>query len=652
MQPRIAFSGAAVIAMAGDTILEDHTVVVENGVVAAVGPRLTTATTDCEVVDAAGLYLMPGLCDMHVHLHVRSDLDLFLANGITLVRDMFGRPTHLQWADQVAAGDLAGPRIVVASPIIDGVGPAGRSIWPDVLTLVDPEDAFPMVKRLVDQGYDQVKAYSWLSREAVSALGEACRALDIRLVGHCPDAVSMSQAASIGQSCFEHLTNLERDNLSAWAAPIYQSLLPRGGPRPFDSEAIRLTATGLDERAVARLADELADSSTWNCATVIVKYRSLADNDPSDPSLELVMPQQRAIWATLDAVRRDALEVPRGREFARRRHEVLLDTVAQLHSSGAPLLVGTDTQNPYVVPGVSVAEELENFVAAGMTPYQALRYATAEPARFLGENFGTVTTGNRADLLLLRSNPLRSIGAVRDVEAVMAAGRLYDRDDLSSRVSRRAEACAAPPRQRRPAELAPPPGAILAQGSLSRLKHGVRDAVIHYRCCELPEAQMLQIDEQLDDGTTIESRTTVIDLAGAVVRGTAARSTAAGNDTVTVARSDRGYVVDTRLATGWRAISAVDGHLAPSSDLSLTAPAHRRSELAQCLSITRALIGDGVAETRTRMATADSEAVLEHAANYDARHIYTRERGRLLRVDTTSGTYPTAEAAYVDDGGT
>lgn len=638
--------------MADEAVLEDHTVVVENGAIAAVGPRITTETTDCEVIDAANLYLMPGLCDMHVHLHIRSDLDLFLANGITCVRDMWGRPTHLKWAEQVAAGDLAGPRIVVASPIIDGVGPAGRSIWPDVLTLVDPEDAFPMVSRLVDQGYDQVKAYSWLSRKALSALGQACRELDIRLVGHCPDAVSMSEAAKIGQSCFEHLTNLERDNLSSWAAPVYQSLLPRGGPRPFDPEAIRLTATGVDERAVARLADELADSSTWNCATVIVKYRSLADNDPSDPSLDFVMPQQRAIWATLDGVRRSALEMPGGREFARRRHEVLLNAVAQFHSSGAPLLVGTDTQNPYVVPGVSLAEELENFVTAGMTPYQALRCATAEPARFLGDNFGTVTTGSRADLLLLRSNPLRSIGAVRDIEAVMAAGRLYDRDNLNSRLRRRAEACAAPPAQRRSAELPPPPGRVLAQGSLSRLKHGVRDAVVHYRCCELSEAQTLQIDEQIDDGTTLESRTTVIDMAGAVVRGSAARSTTAGEDVVSVDRSNGGYVAETRLASGWRATSVVDGVLAPSADLSLTAPAFRRSQISRCLSVTRALAGDGMVETRARLMSVDAETVLENATNHDATHRYIIQEERLLGVNTTSETYPTAEAVYVEEGAT
>ena len=110
--------------------------------------------------------------------------------------------------------------------------------------------------------------------------------------------------------------------------------------------------------------------------------------------------------------------------------------VKLLHDSGAGLLVGTDTPNAFVVPGFSVVEELQNFVEAGVTPYQAIKAATKDAAEFLGASneFGTISVGMRADLILVEGNPLKSVANLKRRAGVMVRGRWLTTSDLQKQL--------------------------------------------------------------------------------------------------------------------------------------------------------------------------------------------------------------------------
>src|SRR5207248_6819377 len=134
------------------------------------------------------------------------------------------------------------------------------------------------------------------------------------------------------------------------------------------------------------------------------------------------------------------------RAAAWRRSEAFLHVIRIFFEEGVPLLTGTDSLNPWNVQGRSLHRELANFVAAGMSPYQALRCATSEAARFLGESHvsGTIAAGKRADLLLTRKDPLEGIAALEEIEAVCVSGYYLARSDLQHMLAQRAGLVAEP----------------------------------------------------------------------------------------------------------------------------------------------------------------------------------------------------------------
>ena len=152
---------------------------------------------------------MPALADMHVHFWDPSEANLFLANGIAHVRNMWGTPLHLAWRQKVAKREVAGPRVTTTGPIVDGAGPDGKTIWPGSVLLAAPEDAGPLVKRLADRGYAQVKALSALQLEPLRALCAAAKTRGIPVTGHCPRVVLYEEAIDAGMRCFEHFAAIE-----------------------------------------------------------------------------------------------------------------------------------------------------------------------------------------------------------------------------------------------------------------------------------------------------------------------------------------------------------------------------------------------------------------------------------------------------------
>jgi len=417
-----------------EVVLEDQTVVIRDGRIESVSAAADVDTRRMRVIDGRGKWLMPALADMHVHFWDPTEATLFLANGIAHVRNMWGTPLHLAWRQKVESGEIPGPRMTTTSPIVDGAGPGGRTIWPGSVLLAAPEEAGPLVARLADRGYAQIKAYSAFQPEPLRALGAAAKARGIPVTGHCPRSVQYEQAIDAGMSCFEHLAAIEnghlRDGSSRVAIP--GNYLDRS----------RLIAQ-LDLERIRVLADRMAREQIWNCPTLVVLRQITLSRDDAlaTPHLDYVRPHTRDSWDPTDDFRfrgmpftRDDLAVA-----ARAADEVFRQVVGVLHGAGAPLLLGTDTPNPYVVPGFSIHQELEHLHAAGLNPFEVFRTGTSEAARFLGEqdDWGTVAPARRADLVLLSRDPLQYVDALRHIEHLFVNGHDFDRAALDALLAER-----------------------------------------------------------------------------------------------------------------------------------------------------------------------------------------------------------------------
>jgi imidazolonepropionase-like amidohydrolase len=416
--PPLVISGVTVLTMSERRALADHSVLVRDGRIASVEPRGALERSGFDVLDGSGRFLVPGLADMHVHWWRPEDGLLYLDAGVTTVRNMAGAPVHLDMARRIERGELAGPHLVTATPVIDGMGEDGQTVWPDVQLLVHPEKASPLVRKFAGQGYRQVKAYTWLRPDALRALGRAAGEAGLPLTGHCPEGLTYEEAMDAGMRCFEHLLGVERGHLLDGARmPVRRR--PAASGR--DLRSLVAAAAHVDYEAIRRLAACLAARQVWNCPTLALNA-SAVDPAPllADPRLRLESREVEAAW-TLAAT---AVSQPVA-ALHRTRAETYSRVVAILHEEGAPLLVGTDAPNPFVFQGSSVLDELTQLVRAGLDGWQALRCATSEAARFLGEGreWGTIEAGKRADLLLLRGDPLHDLDALRQPEAVFVAGR-------------------------------------------------------------------------------------------------------------------------------------------------------------------------------------------------------------------------------------
>jgi imidazolonepropionase-like amidohydrolase len=417
-----AITGALVVTMAGG-VLANHTVVVEGDRIAALGPTgQVELPAGATVIDGAGKWVMPGLADMHVHLGNKDELTLYLAAGITTVRNMFGGPRHLTWRSQIAAGAWIGPTIVTAGPIIDGDPP----VWPASAVLDDPGDAEKIVAEQKAAGYDFLKPYTGLSLESYQALVTAARHHGMPVEGHVPFAVGLSAAIAAGQRSVEHL-----DSWLYAMLPDHVDLSRlRGTP-----EATRVALTQFDPSRLPALIGQAIAAHTWICPTLTVGNRIGALDD---------LPALRGRTAWLDLMPPAEIERweqdPRfGRydfhDFGTVRAAGRLDAeiVAALASASAQILVGTDAGNPFVVPGAALHDEIELLVAAGMPRPRVLRAATADAARFLGapHEAGVIEVGARADLLVVSVDPLSAaLPAIPD--GVMVRGRWLPRARLEA----------------------------------------------------------------------------------------------------------------------------------------------------------------------------------------------------------------------------
>jgi hypothetical protein len=420
----------AVVPMDRPGLLPDHTVVVSGDRIVAVAPADRVApSASTRRVDGRGKFLVPGLADMHAHAIAPEDLELYAAAGVTQLRVLAASPVAVALRDEKVGGEALRPMLYVEGLLTDGDPPS----WPFARVVSDVADVAREVALHKEMRLPSIKVYTRLTRDVYDAFAAQGRAAGLGLVGHVPDAVGLEHALASGQRSIEHLWGYERWLASSTAA----------GARP--SSAVPSGVLGriaafehADEARMPEIARRTREAGTWNCATLVLNERMAMRDDVEAlravTGLRYVPPETVAAWQLSRGRGSPERSAALRRSIPKRRA-----LLRALHEQGAGLLVGTDSGNPWIVPGFSVVDEIALFVEAGLPPWEALRAATSAAAHYLGqgEESGTVVVGRRADLLLVDANPLERAENLRRREGVMLRGAWHPASELDARLEER-----------------------------------------------------------------------------------------------------------------------------------------------------------------------------------------------------------------------
>jgi imidazolonepropionase-like amidohydrolase len=437
----LAITHVTVIDMTGAPPRRDVTVIVDGARIVQIGSAAATSVPGgARAIDGRGKFLIPGLWDMHVHtvlpgvLTARAMLPLYIANGVTGVRDMGGTWDTIQaYRRDIAAGALVGPRIIASGPYLD---------FNDVpvahFRVRSADDARRAVDSLHAMGVDFVKIHSRLPREALFEALRVAKTRKLATGGHVSSAITIEEASDSGQRSLEHLlgfanTCTRAESLSFTRIhPMFRSLFGECTSRDLGAAYRRLARNG-----------------TWVTPTIVPQWEFaiLPERALASDSLTHYVPRSlRAFWDTVLALPTNL--PPEAGALGRAMFAKRVKLVGTLYAAGVPLLGGTDAPLRNSISGFGLHDELAYFVQAGLTPMRALRTATYEPARYLNalDSLGTIEPGKVADLVLLDGDPLADIRNTRRIAAIVTRGRVYDSRDRRAMLDAAKRAAADQPR--------------------------------------------------------------------------------------------------------------------------------------------------------------------------------------------------------------
>ena len=386
----LAITHVTVIGSASATSQPGCTVLISGDRIASVGQA--PPPHDTRVIDGRGKFLIPGLCDMHVHLAgVTSDpkwskatlLPLLIANGVTTVRDMGGDLAALQsWRKEIEVGKLVGPRIYCPGPMLDG----GKSDPPALLAISAPNEGRNAVRDLKARGADFIKVLSRLDRASYLAIADESKKQGMTFVGHVPNSMRASEVSEAGQKSIEHIfySNLTFDCSAREPELRKKSVEARARKDSVAAAAARDAANASFSKDKAdALWQTLVRNKTWVVPTLVAmrataQQREAARSDA--PELAYLPPALRQSWSPNEIEKQVSPEVAKW-YLAQFQNDLKL--ARAMHEVGVQMMAGSDSLDPFNFPGPSLHEELKLLTEVGFTPLQALQAATVKPAEFL-----------------------------------------------------------------------------------------------------------------------------------------------------------------------------------------------------------------------------------------------------------------------------
>jgi imidazolonepropionase-like amidohydrolase len=435
-----AFVHANVIPMHREGILKDHTVVIKSGRIAEIGPSKNIKLSDnLRQIDASGKYLVPGFADMHIHDFggkLEDDFLLYLANGVTLVRNMSGNRSNVQVREKIAKGGLLAPHYFSTGPMIqtaqyeipdlDKLPEQNKKyarkfvnhVRERILTLKSENDIDGIILEHKKYKYDFIKIHDNFPKNQYLRLLKAAKEAGIPVVGHAQRKLPLKHSTELKSiSHIEEFLHL------------------------FSKKELQ------DKRNFLKLGRRVAETKVTIAPTLLtfdMIHRYSEDEKfgvlLADTNLKYIPTDYRNLWASdMQPYRsRKWFGTPEGQRKILGDLETLKALTKAMNDAGVPLILGTDVYG-FVLPGFGVHKELELLVSAGLSPYQALRTTTTNVSDYLGKekyDGGSIEKGKAADLVLLEKNPLKKIRNTRTIFGVAAKGKWLDRESLDDLVQR------------------------------------------------------------------------------------------------------------------------------------------------------------------------------------------------------------------------
>ena len=407
----LAIVGATLIDGTGAAPIPDAAVVIHNGRIAAAGTRSKVKIPhDANVIQADGKTILPGLWDMHAHFEQVEWGPIYLAAGVTTVRDCGNEFEFITAVrDAIAKGRGLGPRLLLAG-IVDGTGPLALGVE----RVDSPDQARMWVDRYHAAGFQQMKIYSSVKLENLKAVTDEAHHLGMTVTGHVPEGLNAYQVIEAGQDQINHIQYIEN---------IMRPALPANATRQERKNA----AANIDihspdaQKALAFLKDHHTVVDPTMALFELFTGTTAKPPASFEPGINKI-PTELAEQLT------DVEPPNENSALGEKVFQKEIEIVGALHHAGIPVVAGTDQS----VPGYSLHREMEIYVQAGFTPMEAIQAATIVPARAMGieRETGTVKKGKRGDLILINGDPLADIHNTRNVEYVITNGTMYHTAEL------------------------------------------------------------------------------------------------------------------------------------------------------------------------------------------------------------------------------
>lgn len=424
-QASLVLQNVNVVDIRSGAILEDQSVVIADGVIEQVAPSADVSpSASAETLDMSGKFVIPGLWDMHVHLGIwewEVAFPMLLRNGVLGVREMgwaLNEPSALR--DRVDSGELLGPRMFVAGATLDG--PTDN--WPFRITVADVGEVGDVISSLREANVDFVKVHQQLARDVYFEIAAQATEAGFAFSGHVPSTVTATEAANAGQASVEHM-------IMPWC--------------DFESEAAAEDENGCGNPDAMEAVRAFQENGTWMTPTATVygaSYIMWADETALQARLPLASRGALESWAYQREVNEQFMPplAERAPLFLSNL-EAVKQMIRFLDANDIPLMTGTDSGYLYVYPGLSLWDELEIWIDAGVAPLKALQSATIEPARFLGMDdvYGAVEPGYAANLAILDANPLTDLAEARNVSSIVLNGDHMTHAEIASYYEGRAD---------------------------------------------------------------------------------------------------------------------------------------------------------------------------------------------------------------------
>lgn len=427
---------AQIIDVENESLIENQSIFISEGEIVEVrkGIDKEQFTAD-RLIDANGKFVMPGLWDNHVHFRggdtlVEENKDLlplFLAYGITTVRDAGGdiTPSVMEWKDQIANGELEGPRIFSSGPKLDGDKPA----WPGSIKVSDSSDIVAALDSLEKLDVDYVKTYDGnLSAENYYNIIEETERRDLKVTGHMPMSADFMKAISLGLDGAEHMY-YPLKACSPAADSLTKLNLGYGMIEPLIDT--------YDPELAAEVFAKMSEENVYVTPTLYIG-KTLSEilevDHQQDSLLNYIGPGiQKTYQGRVEGAKRAKAS---GSKMREKMEEISARMIEPMQNAGIKLLAGSDCGafNSYVYPGESLHGELNALSKAGLSNAQVIKTSIINGPEFLdlGNEYGSIDSGKVADILILNKNPLENIDNLKKINTVIKSGEVYGRERLNT----------------------------------------------------------------------------------------------------------------------------------------------------------------------------------------------------------------------------